>query len=64
MVQLSGAVTEERQRQALRVAAENIPAIKKVEDYLTWVDPISGFCVEAPPVGKVNPHFGEKISVN
>jgi hypothetical protein len=22
---------------------------KKVEEYLTWVDPISGFYVEAPP---------------
>jgi hypothetical protein len=46
LVQLSGIVTDERQRQALRVAAENIPALKKVEDYITWVEPFSGFYVE------------------
>jgi CBS domain-containing protein len=45
-VQLSGTVTDERQRQALRVAAENIPGVKKVEDYIVWVDPVSGFFVE------------------
>jgi len=32
VVQSSGTITDERQRQALRVAAENIPAVKKVED--------------------------------
>jgi CBS domain-containing protein len=41
IVQLSGVVTDERQRQALRVAAENIPSVKKVEDYITWVAPFS-----------------------
>ena len=49
VVQLSGTITDERQRQALRVAAENVPGVKKVEEYLTWVDPISGFYVEASP---------------
>ena len=49
VVHLSGTITDEGQRQALRVAAENIPGVKKVEDYLTWVEPISGFYVEAPP---------------
>jgi len=48
VVHLSGAITEERQRQALRVAAENIPGVKKVEDYVTWIEPLSGFYVEAP----------------
>ena len=52
VVQFSGTVAEERQRQALLVAAENIPAVKKVEDYLTWVDPISGFYVDAPAAEK------------
>jgi CBS domain-containing protein len=37
VVQFSGTVTEERQRQALRVAAENIPGVKKVEDYIILV---------------------------
>ena len=49
VVQLSGTITDERQRQALQVAAENVPGVKKVEEYLTWVDPISGFYVEASP---------------
>src|SRR5271169_896236 len=48
VVQLSGVVTDERQRQALRVAAENIPGVKKVEDYIVWIDPVSGSFVEAP----------------
>lgn len=47
VVQLSGAITDERQREALRVAAENIPGVKKVEDYIAWVEPVSGFYVEA-----------------
>jgi CBS domain-containing protein len=51
VVQFSGTITDERQRQALRVAAENIPAVKKVEDYMSWVEPTSGFYVEAPPQG-------------
>ena len=52
VVQLLGTITDERQRQALRVAAENIPGVRKVEDYLTWVEPVSGFFVEAPPPDK------------
>jgi CBS-domain-containing membrane protein len=49
VVQLSGTVTDEKQRQALRVAAENVSGVKKVEEYLSWVDPISGFYVDASP---------------
>jgi CBS domain-containing protein len=48
VVQLSGVITEERQRQALRVAAENIPGVKNVEDNVAWVEPVSGLFVEAP----------------
>jgi CBS-domain-containing membrane protein len=48
VVQLSGVITDERQRQALRVAAENIPGVKKVEDDVVWVEPVSGLFVEAP----------------
>jgi osmotically-inducible protein OsmY len=52
VVQLSGTITDERQRQALRVAAENVPGVKNVGEYLTWVDPISGFYVEASSAKK------------
>ena len=48
VVALSGIITDERQRQALRVAAENIPGVKKVEDNMVWVEPVSGMYVEAP----------------
>jgi CBS domain-containing protein len=48
VVQLSGIITDERQRQALRVAAENIPGVKNVEDNVVWVEPVSGMYVEAP----------------
>ncbi|HEY2527766.1 MAG TPA: CBS domain-containing protein [Xanthobacteraceae bacterium] len=49
VVRLSGIITDERQRQALRVAAENIPGVKKVEDFVVWVEPVSGIFAEAPP---------------
>jgi CBS domain-containing protein len=48
VVRLAGVITDERQRQALRVAAENIPGVKEVEDNVVWVEPVSGMFVEAP----------------
>lgn len=46
VVQLSGSVTDDRQRQAMRVAAENIPGVKRVEEHFVWIDPESGFYAE------------------
>lgn len=48
VVALSGVITDERQRRALRVAAENIPGVKAVEDNVVWVEPVSGLFAEAP----------------
>jgi len=42
VVELWGTITEERQRQALITAAENVPGVKAVRDYLGWVDVTSG----------------------
>src|SRR5215469_16028602 len=42
VVRLSGTLLDERQRGAIRAAAENIPGVKAVEDHLVWVDPVSG----------------------
>ena len=42
VVTLSGVITDDRQRLALRVAAENIPGVRKVEDRLAWVIPEAG----------------------
>jgi CBS domain-containing protein len=46
-VKLSGVVLDDRQRVALRVAAENIPGVKKVEDHMVWIEPMSGTVIEA-----------------
>lgn len=48
IVQLDGAVTDDRERTALRVAAENVPGVKGVRDRLIWVDSVSGFVLGAP----------------
>jgi CBS-domain-containing membrane protein len=48
VVKLSGALTDERERQAIRVAAENIPGVRKVEDHLIWIEPHTGVIVEGP----------------
>ncbi len=48
VLKYSGCITDERQRKAIRVAAENIPGVSKIEDDLVWIEPISGMTVEAP----------------
>jgi len=56
VVELWGAIVDERQREALKVAAENIPGVKEVKDHLAWVEPTSGVIIEprdevaTPPV--------------
>lgn len=45
-VELWGVIIDERQRQALKVAAENIPGVKAVYDHLAWVEPTSGMTIE------------------
>jgi CBS domain-containing protein len=55
VVELHGAVTDDRERPALRVLAENVPGVKEVRDHLTWVEPLSGFVVPADgPAGSVS----------
>ena len=48
-MQLSGALIDDRQRQALRILAENVPGVKKVEDQLVWFEPETGMYLEPPP---------------
>ena len=48
IVELRGAVTDDRERLGLRVIAENTPGVRGVHDRLIWVEPISGTVVEAP----------------
>jgi CBS domain-containing protein len=48
IVDLWGTIFDERQHEALIVAAENIPGVKSVHDNLVWVDPTSGMAVYRP----------------
>lgn len=47
-VHLHGTIFDERERAALKVAAENIPGVKAVEDHLAWCEPMSGIVVQGP----------------
>ncbi len=46
VVELWGAIVDERQREAIKVAAENIPGVKAVRDHLVWIEPYSGIVIE------------------
>ena len=39
IVELWGTITDERERQAMMVAAENMPGVKAVRDRLVWIEP-------------------------
>jgi hypothetical protein len=42
IVELRGAITDERERQALVVLTENVAGVKQIHDHLVWVEPMSG----------------------
>ncbi|HTT48844.1 MAG TPA: CBS domain-containing protein [Pseudolabrys sp.] len=46
VVELWGVIIDERQREALKVAAENIAGVKEIKDHLVWVEPTSGVTIE------------------
>ena len=48
-VDLQGVVFNVRERDALRVAAENIPGVKAVYDHLVWIEPVSGTALDLSP---------------
>jgi len=48
VVDLNGVILDEKERDALRVAAENVPGVRAVEDHLVWVEPVSGTIIDAP----------------
>jgi signal-transduction protein with cAMP-binding, CBS, and nucleotidyltransferase domain len=45
VVHLWGTLTDERQRQGIRVIAKNTPSVKRVADHLVWIEPTSGIAV-------------------
>jgi len=46
VVTISGEIFDDRQREALKVACENIPGVKSVHDNLVWVEPFSGMVID------------------
>jgi osmotically-inducible protein OsmY len=58
VVELWGTITDERERQAIIVAAENAPGVKAVKDHLAWIDAMSGMLIyqsdEEPAQAKVS----------
>lgn len=52
VVEMWGAVIDERQRAAMQVAAENIPGVKAVKDHLVWIEPTSGMIMEPQGTGE------------
>ncbi len=48
IAELWGALTDERERQALIVATENISGVKVVHDHLVWVEPMSAMAFLSP----------------
>ncbi len=48
VVELDGVVFDVRERDALRVAAENVPGVRRVENRLVCVEPNSGMLMVGP----------------
>jgi CBS-domain-containing membrane protein len=47
VVELWGTITDERERGALIIAAENVPGVRTVHDHLVWIEPNSGFVIQS-----------------
>jgi CBS domain-containing protein len=54
VVEFVGVVTDERQRTALRVLAENTSGVRGVVDHLLWVDLMSGIPLDPQPWDRVD----------
>ena len=48
IAELRGTITDERERQACIVTAENVAGVRAVRDHLVWVEPISGMAFPSP----------------
>jgi hypothetical protein len=40
-----GTIIDDRERQAIMVAAENVPGVQVVQDHLVWIEPTSGMAI-------------------
>jgi CBS domain-containing protein len=48
VVELWGTITNEEERRGIRVVAENVAGVKKVNDHLVYIEPYTGTVIEAP----------------
>lgn len=48
VAELSGLITDERERKGLIVAIENVSGVREVHDHLVWVEPMSGTAFPSP----------------
>lgn len=55
VVDLWGGILDERERQALIVAAEDTPGVKRVNDHLAFIEPMSGMAFVPPDEVKEAP---------
>jgi hypothetical protein len=45
VVELWGTLMDERERQAVIVAAENVAGVKEIHDHLAWGEPMTGMMI-------------------
>jgi CBS domain-containing protein len=50
VVDLWGTITNDEERRAIRVVAENTPGVKGVNDRLVYIEPYTGTVIDAPDV--------------
>jgi CBS domain-containing protein len=48
VVDLWGTITDDRERKACIVVAENVGGVRKVRDHIVWVEPMSGMAFPSP----------------
>jgi len=48
VAELWGTIFDERERNAARVAVENVSGVVGLKDHLVWVEPMSGMVIESP----------------
>ena len=64
VVDLNGVILEEKEREALRVVAENTPGVRAVEDHLVWIEPVSGTVIEPSPDDGGSDNFRGEIDAD
>jgi CBS domain-containing protein len=58
VVELWGTVLSPDERDAARVAAENVPGVKVVKSHIAWIEPMSGMAFPDPEDNEVNANSG------